>query len=141
MPLDPDHPVVKLCAAGMEAEHLGNMEEAKRLFMHAWDVAQDNFSRCIAAHYVARHQETPADTLRWNIVALDLGLTLADDDQRDFLPSLYLNAGHSHEVAGALEEARRLFGLGAAYVGQLPAGPYQEMMSKGLAAGLERVHR
>ena len=68
--MDADNAVVKLCAAGMEAEGEGRFDEAKALFWQAWGISQDDFEACIAAHYVARHQDRPEDTLRWNQEAL-----------------------------------------------------------------------
>jgi hypothetical protein len=43
-------------AEGMELEMKGQIEEAARLFAVSWDGSSDDFERCIAAPYVARHQ-------------------------------------------------------------------------------------
>ncbi len=62
--VDPENHVVRLCVRGMGAEARGEEDEARRLFLQAWDEATDDYEACIAAHYVARHQTTPQDTLR-----------------------------------------------------------------------------
>jgi hypothetical protein len=58
--MDPNNPVVRLCAAGMAAEGEGRPADAKALFEQAWAESRDDFEACIAAHYVARHQATAA---------------------------------------------------------------------------------
>jgi len=41
----------------MELEMKRQTEEAARLFAVSWDGSSDDFERCIAAPYVARHQK------------------------------------------------------------------------------------
>src|SRR5690349_3606961 len=98
--MDPNNPVVKLCVEGMQAETAGRGEDARRLFAQAWEASQDDFEACIAAHYVARHQESLEETLRWNQEALRCADAVGDDRICDFYPSLYLNLGRSYEVLG-----------------------------------------
>ena len=66
--IDPTNRVVALCAEGMAME--GSPADAMRLFEEAWASRTDDFEAAIAAHYVARHQPTPADTLHWNALAV-----------------------------------------------------------------------
>jgi hypothetical protein len=47
----------------MEMEEKGNPEEAKNLFIQAWNESTNDFEKFLAAHYVARHQTNPADRL------------------------------------------------------------------------------
>ena len=61
--MDPDNPVVKLCATGMEAEFDGRLDDSRLLFLQAWQAAQDDYEACIAAHFVARRQADFADNL------------------------------------------------------------------------------
>jgi hypothetical protein len=137
--LDPENPVVKLCAQGMEAEFAGHPVEARDLFVRAWDARVDDCDACVAAHFVARHQPTPRETLRWNQEALARADAVADDRVRGFYPSLYLNLGHSHEQLGEVDEARRLYDLAAASADCLPDGPYGDTVRDGITRGLERV--
>ena len=46
MPIDPNNPVVLLCAAGMERD--GEPEEARRLFQQAWDARRNDYDAAIA---------------------------------------------------------------------------------------------
>ncbi|MEI4884353.1 hypothetical protein Q8G49_29745, partial [Klebsiella pneumoniae] len=79
-----------LCVQGMECESSGRLEEASRLFTTAWIQSADHLERCIAAHYVARHQKEPVHALLWNQRSLDHANAVGDDRVREFYPSLYL---------------------------------------------------
>jgi tetratricopeptide (TPR) repeat protein len=111
--MDLNNPVVKLCADGTRAEFEGRLDDARSLFMQAWKESKDNYDACVAAHYVARHQESPQDTLHWNQEALARADGVGDDRVRSFYPSLYVNLGHSYEVLGHQAEAKRYYQLAA----------------------------
>jgi hypothetical protein len=82
---------------------------ARALYQQAWEVAQDDFEACIAAHYVARHQADPVQRLHWNQIALDRANAVGDDRVLAFYPSLFLNMGQSFELLGNPDEARRYY--------------------------------
>ena len=111
--MDMDNPVIKLCVAGTQAEFQGRIADARALYRQAWEISQDDYEACIAAHYVARYQESVAEALRWNQAALDHANAVADERVQEFYPSLYLNMGHSHEMAGNPAEAQRYYNLAA----------------------------
>jgi tetratricopeptide (TPR) repeat protein len=136
--MNPDNPIVKLCVAGMEAEWDGRMEDALALFMKAWEVRQDDFDACIAAHYVARHQQTPDATFHWNQIALEFANKVGDERVEGFYPSLYLNLGKSYELLGNSAEAMHYYELAAVRVGALPDSPYKNMVQFGIGAGKGR---
>lgn len=137
--MDPNNPIVKLCAAGIAAEGQGRRDEAKALFEHAWQASQDDYEACIAAHYVARHQETLEAELEWNEEALKCAEAVADERVRGFYPSLYLNFAHSLEKLGRAAEARDYYERAAAGLDALPDTPYARLVRMGVAAGRERV--
>jgi len=111
--MDLNHPVVKLCIEGSQAEFEGRQADAFALYWQAWQAAQDDYGACIAAHYVARCQETPEGIFRWNHEALERADSSQNSAVLDFYPSLYLNMGHSYELMGNLNEARRYYDLAA----------------------------
>ena len=111
--MDLDNPVIRLCAEGTRAEFEGRTNDARALFMQAWEASKDDYEACVAAHYVARYQESPEDTLRWNQEALSRANAVGDDRVKDFYPSLYLNMGYSYEVLGNQTEAQRYYDLAA----------------------------
>ena len=137
--MDPDNPVVKLCAEGMQAEMQHRYDDARAFFQQAWNSARDDYEACVAAHYLARHQPSAEDTLRWNLESLARADAASDERVREFYPSLYLNLGFSHEALGNPAEAMRYYDLAAERVGDLPEGPYRDMVQHGIAEGRRRV--
>ena len=136
--MDPNNPVVKLCAEGMQAEGEGRLEAAQATFQQAWDTRQDDFEACIAAHFMARHQP-PAATLHWNQVALHHAEAVNDERVHGFYPSLYLNLGWAHEQLGDFVEAGHYYELATARLAALPDDPYGAVVRKGVTAGQARV--
>ena len=137
--MDPNNPIVLLCVSGIQAEQQGRMADAHASYEQAWTNHSSDFEACIAAHYLARTQANEPDRLKWNTEALSRADAADPEQTRGFYPSLLLNLGRSHEVLGDLAEARRLFGLAAARVDELKAGPLGDMTRKGIASALERV--
>ena len=137
--MDPNNAVVKRCVEGMQAEAAGRLEDARTIFLQAWEASQDDFEACIAAHYVARHQDSPEDTLKWNQEALDRAAR-AGEAANEFYPSLYLNMGWSHEQLEQPEEAEKFYLLAASRLEALPAGPYREMVEEAIANGRKRLN-
>jgi hypothetical protein len=111
--MDISNPVIQLCMAGTRAEFEHRLEDAKALYQQAWEAYTDDYEACVAAHYLARFQDSPEESLHWNQVALEHADAVGDEGVRDFYPSLYLNLGHSHEVLGNLTEAQKYYNLAA----------------------------
>jgi tetratricopeptide (TPR) repeat protein len=141
MQLDPNNPIVRLCIEGMACEQKGELARALALFQQAWAESIDPFDACVAAHYVARRQDAPADVLHWNQVALEKANESDAEAVRGFFASLYLNLGKSHEDLGNLAEAGDFYLLAQAAIDVLPEGSYREMVTDGVTRGLERVGR
>jgi tetratricopeptide (TPR) repeat protein len=112
--MDLTNPVIQLCIEGTRAEFEGRREDARVLYQQAWDSAGDDYEACIAAHYVARLQDSPEQTLHWNQIALQRADASDPERVREFYPSLYLNMGQSHEALGDQAEAKRYYSLAAA---------------------------
>jgi tetratricopeptide (TPR) repeat protein len=137
--MDPNNPVVKLCAAGMAAEGEGRSADAKALFEQAFAESRDDFEACIAAHYVARHQTTVEDELEWNSRALERANLVDDERVQGFYPSLYLNLAHSLEKMGRTGEACELYGTAAARLEGQPDSPYTQLVRSRISAGRQRT--
>jgi len=137
--MDPDNPVIALCAQGMMAEGEGRAGDARDLFARAWAQRADDFEACVAAHYLARHQPTAEETLRWNQVALERAEAAGDERVRGFYPSLYLNLGKSYEDTGARAEAARCYRMAERRLDDLPADGYGNMLRRGIQQALLRV--
>ncbi len=138
MTFDSNNPVVQLCIRGMDLEG-SNQQEAKRLFLHAWQIATTDFERFTAAHYVARQQPTVADKLEWDQKALHFALNLCDQIPTIGLPSLYLNIGKGYEELGDREAAVIHYQRAMSYVDQLPDNGYGNMIRRGIEDGLHRT--
>jgi len=139
--MDPENPIVKLCVAGMQAEFEGRLEDARTLFAQAWDEHRDSFEGCIAAHYLARHQDDPQQSLYWNELSLKYAQDVEDERVLEFFPSLYLNMGYAYEALANLEEAARYYELAAAKVEDLPDGSYGDVVREAILRGQQRISR
>jgi hypothetical protein len=137
--VDPHDAVVKLCADGMAAEAEGRVAEAKSLFAEAWRIRSNDFEACIAAHYVARHQTTAEETLRWNLDALRYADSAANDRVQEFYPSLYLNVAHAFEQLGNAAAACRHYSMAAERLHDLPPGGYASMIEGAVNRGRSRT--
>jgi hypothetical protein len=137
--LDPDNPVVALCAEGMMAEGGAGPEAARVLFERAWELRRDDVDAAIAAHYLARQQPTPELRLAWNERSLRHAEAAGEERVAGFFPSLHLNLGRSHEDLGDRERARTHYELALAHAEALGDDGYGDMVRRGVEAGLRRV--
>ena len=136
--IGPTNPVVALCAEGMAME--GTPAEARRLFEQAWAIRRDDYDAGIAAHFIARHQPTPADVLHWNTLAVRHAEVVPNGRAAEIMASLYLNLGDAHanvgDVAAGAEAVRRA----ADHLAALPPGGYREFVAMGIRRLAARVN-
>lgn len=130
--IDPENPVVRLCARGVEAEMAGDLETARIAYESAWETAGDDYESCIAAHYLARLQTLPQERIRWNRIALERAEAVGDERVVGFLPSLALNLGSAYEDAGQREAAAASYRRARERLGILPPGPYADAVERGV---------
>jgi hypothetical protein len=128
--IDRDNPVVQLCAAGMAVD--GDPDAAHTLFQQAWESRRDDYDASIAAHFLARHQPSPADTLRWNRIAAAHAEAVPDNRAEPLLASLYLNLADSYLALGNRADAATTAELGVAALQYLPVDGYREFVERGL---------
>ncbi|WP_234349027.1 hypothetical protein [Streptomyces sp. WM6373] len=133
---DPENTVVQLCAQGMQAETEGRDVQARDLFLQAWEAAEDDYDACIAAHYLARHQPTPQETLHWNQECLNRADKVGDERVRGFYASLHGNMARTHRDLGQIDQAREHFESAGKHIDDVPAGPHQQWLRYRIAAGL-----
>ena len=139
MEFDPDNNVVKLCAEGMDMEGNGKPQEAGKLFFQAWSEATNELEKFIAAHYLARHQNSVADKLKWDKTALQSALTINNDTVKGTFPSLYLNIAKCYEDLDELDNAKMNYELALSFSDWLPDDGYGNMIKSGIMNGIERV--
>lgn len=111
--MDLTNPVIRLCIEGTRSEFKGRQDEACQLYHQAWQAATCDYEACIAAHYMARCQDSPEGILHWNQQALERANAVKDGSVKEFYPSLYLNMGRSYELLGDKEKAEKYFALAA----------------------------
>jgi rifampin ADP-ribosylating transferase len=139
MQFDPDNTIVKLCAQGMEMEGLGKPEEAKQLFLQAWNEASNDFEKFTAAHYVARHQPTVENKLKWDKISLNSALIINQDSMKVCYPSLYLNIGKCYEDLQDFDNAEKSYRLALSYADYLQNDGYGNFLKSGIEDGIERM--
>ena len=111
--MDNENAVVRQCVAVTQAEFAGRLDEARRLAWLAWQAATDDYEACIAAHYVARYEDSKEGALHWNQKALACALAVKDSRAESFYPSLYLNMGRAYENMGDEAAAQGYYALAA----------------------------
>jgi hypothetical protein len=136
---DPTNPVVQLCARGIEVEQAFDVAGATELYRQAWAQARSPLERSTAAHYLARVQADPAESLRWNLCALEEAGLVGGAEVLTIFPSLELNVAHAYEQAGDHAKAFEHYELAQRAAGALEDDGYAKMIRKGILAGLERV--
>ncbi|WP_406826402.1 hypothetical protein [Pedobacter sp. KACC 23697] len=70
MEFSPNHPLIKLLMKGMHLNETGNVEEAAKTFLQAWNEAADDFEKAISAWYIARLKTTIPGKIDWYETAL-----------------------------------------------------------------------
>lgn len=139
MQFDQNNNVVKLCAQGMDMEGKSKPEDASKLFLQAWNEATNDFEKFTAAHYVARHQKSVADKLKWDETALQLALKINDDTIKGTYPSLYLNIAKCYEDLNDIDNARTNYQLALSFSHLLANDGYGNMIRNGIKNGIKRV--
>jgi hypothetical protein len=111
--MDINNPVIQFCMDGARAEFEHRIADARILYQQAWDARADDYEACIAAHYVARFQDSVEESLRWNQLALSHAEAVNDERVKEFYPSLYLCLGKSYEELKDRPNAEKYYNLAA----------------------------
>ena len=138
MHFDPDNKIVQLCARGIELEAT-QPEDAKALFMQAWDISTTDLEKCVAAHYVARHQPSAGEKLHWDKTALEFALKINDSHTKLYYPSLYLNIAKCYEDLNDHDNASINYQNALSYEDNLSEDCYGQMIRSGIRNGIKRI--
>jgi tetratricopeptide (TPR) repeat protein len=136
MEFNPSNNVIKLCVQGMDMEGKGEPEEARRLFLQAWNESTNDFEKFTAAHYVARHQEKVSDKLQWLETALRFALRINDDSVKGAFPSLYSNIAKCYEDLSDPDNAKKNHELAISFAAEpSDKGPFYHGTKADLQVG------
>ena len=138
MPSPPSRPDLTMDALGTAVTRgrTGETEAARRELLALWErigAAGDAFHRCTLAHYLADLHDDPAESLVWDVRALDAADALTDDRAREhhdtlrvagFYPSLHLNLADGFRRLGSFRSAAEHLDLAESHLPALPDGPY-----------------
>ncbi len=113
MEFNPNNPIVKYCIQGMAMEEKGQPEAAAQIFLQAWHEATNDFEKYLAAHYVARHQKSVPDQLKWLETTLRFALNVNNDAVRGAFPGLYAKIASCYEAIGDPDNAKKYHELAA----------------------------
>jgi len=139
MQFDSSNKVIQLCAKGMEMETNQKPEEAQTLFLQAWNDAANDFEKFTAAHYVARHQKSIQDKLKWDEIALAFALKINDSSMTANYPSLYLNIAKCYEDLKEFDNAQKNYQVALSYADLLPDNGYGQIIKSGIENGIQRL--
>lgn len=136
MQFSPFNNIVKLCIQGMELESTNQPEQAKQIFLQAWDEASNDFEQFLAAFYIARHQNTVAEKVQWLETALHNALKVGGNAANSALPSLCMNIAQCYDEMGNSAKAKTYFDRAESYK-QNPAdkGPFYHGTKADLQVG------
>ena len=136
MEFNPSNNVIKLCVQGMDMEGKGEPEEARRLFLQAWNESTNDFEKFTAAHYVARHQKNVSDKLRWLETALRFALRINDESVKGAFPSLYSNIAKCYEDLSDPDSAKKNHELAISFAAEpSDKGPFYHGTKADLQVG------
>jgi tetratricopeptide (TPR) repeat protein len=125
MEFNPANHIIQLCIQGIDLEEKGKPEEARSIFLQAWNESTNDFEKFTSAYYVARHQETVRDKLKWLETSLQFALKINDVTVRGVFPFLYLNIAKCYEDLNDRERAKKSYALANSYSGNpSDSGPF-----------------
>jgi len=140
-------PVSSLCSSGMECEFAGDFKKAISLYKKAWKISDTSYQKCVAAHYVARHQKNTKIKLQWNLLSLknarktkfeivnpvrsrSRSVIAASNGVKSFFPSLYINIGQNYESLNKIKIAKKYYALAEKNIKYLPKNSYGSNIRK-----------
>lgn len=138
-PATPD-PTMEAIGAAVALGREGDVESARRDLLAIWQqigAAGDPFHRCTLAHYLADLYEDPAESLVWDVRALDAADALTEERAQQhhaslhvagFYPSLHLNLADNFRRLGSFQAAADHLDNAERHTSALTDGPYGDFI-------------
>ncbi|PYG01833.1 hypothetical protein SAMN05216184_101298 [Georgenia satyanarayanai] len=142
-------PTMEAINAAVVRAHRGDVERARGNLLAIWHdigVAGDALHRCTLAHHLADLVDHPAESLMWDVRALDAAHALsnerlqqhhADLEVAGFYPSLYLNLADDLRRLSAFSAAADQLAEASRHLAALSEGPYGDT----IRIALDEVNR
>lgn len=134
--------------AAVQRGRAGEREGARQELETMWaGVAQDDFHRCVIAHFLADLQDDVRDELRWDERALAAVDGVTDERAREFdprlqvrgfLPSLYVSLADDHRRLGDPDRAHEFLGRARATSDALGRDAYGDLV-RGILDQVDRA--
>ncbi|MFC8920413.1 hypothetical protein ACGF5F_15275 [Streptomyces sp. NPDC047821] len=131
----------------------GHSASARRTLLGLWaaiGVTGDPLHRCTLAHHLADLHEDPAESLAWDVRALDAADALSEQraqahhaDLRvaGFRPSLHLNLADDYRRLGSFRAAAEHIDAARRHAPALPDGPYGALIRTAVDEVAEAITR
>ncbi|SDJ70249.1 hypothetical protein SAMN04487820_101371 [Actinopolyspora mzabensis] len=129
----------------------GNVETARRDLLAIWrriGAVGDPLHRCTLAHHLADLYEEPAESLVWDVRALDAAEALTDQRAREyhaslhvagFYPSLHLNLADDFRRLGLFQAATEHINEAENHTSELPEGAYGDTIRTAVHEVVEAI--
>lgn len=125
MEFDLNNYIIQQCLKGIAMDEQGNSEEAKNIFLSAWEKASNDFEKYITAHFVSKHQSNVQDRLQWLLTTLQFAQKTNSRAVISAFPSLYANIAKSYEELNDPANAKKYYDLADSFTGELlDRGPF-----------------
>ena len=120
----------------MELEETGQPQKAGSVFLQAWNEATNDFEKFIAAYYVARHQKTGSDKLKWLQTAVQLATQINDESVKAAFVVLHESMAKCYEELNDPHNAKKHEELARSF-GAVPSdkGPFYHGTKADLQVG------
>ncbi|WP_127506120.1 hypothetical protein [Actinoplanes solisilvae] len=132
--------------AAVEQGRAGDRAGARQALEALWDQTGDVLHRCTIAHFAADLQDSVADELRWDELALAEAGSMTEEriqqydaawQVRQLLPSLHLNLADAHRRSGNFAAASSSLKAALAEIDSLPDNDYGTL----IRVGAEKIER
>ncbi|MFH9606226.1 hypothetical protein [Streptomyces sp. NPDC017448] len=133
-------PTMEAIGRAVTQGRAGDIAAARQQLLNLWSaigVTGDPLHRCSLAHYLADLYGDPAQSLAWNVRALDAADAVTEQRVQEhhadlhiagFYPSLHLNLADDYRRLGSFEAATEHIDAAKERASHLPRNPYGDLL-------------
>ncbi|GAA2267450.1 hypothetical protein GCM10010145_47430 [Streptomyces ruber] len=151
-PAGPD-PTMEAIGQAVTLGRAGDIAAARQKLLSLWSaigVTGDPLHRCSLAHYLADLYEDPAQSLAWDVRALDAADAVTEQRAQEhhaglhiagFYPSLHLNLADNYRRLGSFDAAGEHIDAAEAHAPGLPRNSYGDLLRSAVQEVAEAIAR